>query len=149
MKAVKIAFLFLLMAVFAAPVYWQVSAQDESRKVFDENEPDLPSGVKIDKERIFPSAQRASRHPARFRYRQTGFAHQIHRRDGKKRERACPKARGAKSPARFALESARSCADSDQRDQPRIADAFRQSPFTRPIRTSSMSARRRADFTEP
>jgi hypothetical protein len=57
MKAVKIAFLFLFIAAFAAPVYWHASAQDESKseseKEFDENEPDLPPGVKMDKTEYF------------------------------------------------------------------------------------------------
>jgi hypothetical protein len=50
MKAIKITLFFLLLGVFAVPVYWQISAQDEQEKVFDESEPDLPAGVKIDKE---------------------------------------------------------------------------------------------------
>jgi hypothetical protein len=53
MKAVKIAFLFLLLAVFAAPAYWHISAQEEDEKVFGEEEADLPEGVKIDKEEYF------------------------------------------------------------------------------------------------
>jgi FG-GAP-like repeat len=55
MKAVKIALIFLLIAAFAAPVWWQISAQDESEheEVFGEEEADLPQGVKIDKEEYF------------------------------------------------------------------------------------------------
>ncbi|HEY0426742.1 MAG TPA: VCBS repeat-containing protein [Pyrinomonadaceae bacterium] len=50
MKVAKIAFLFLLIAVFAAPDYWHIAAQEEGEKVFGEEEADLPEGVKIDKD---------------------------------------------------------------------------------------------------
>jgi hypothetical protein len=54
MKALKIAFFLILLAAVAVPVCWHISAQEEeTEKVFDEDEPDLPSGAKIDKEEYF------------------------------------------------------------------------------------------------
>jgi hypothetical protein len=50
-KALRIALLFLsVLLIFAAPVWWYMSA-DEKEREFNESEPDLPAiSVKIDKE---------------------------------------------------------------------------------------------------
>jgi hypothetical protein len=69
MKSIRIALLFLLFIGLAAPIWWQISAQEESKaerqkeeierekeegeKEFGEEEADLPEGVKIDKEEYF------------------------------------------------------------------------------------------------
>jgi hypothetical protein len=55
MKVLKFAVLFFLVFGFSSLIYFQTHAQEEnkSEKVFNEAEPDLPSGVKIDKEEYF------------------------------------------------------------------------------------------------
>ncbi|CAN5273718.1 hypothetical protein BH10ACI1_BH10ACI1_17320 [soil metagenome] len=55
MKTIKIAFLFLLLGVFAAPIYWHISAENQNSQEVAESEDgeesDIsPTGVKIDKE---------------------------------------------------------------------------------------------------
>ncbi|MEO8572326.1 MAG: VCBS repeat-containing protein [Pyrinomonadaceae bacterium] len=53
MKVVRIVFFFFAIAVIAAPVWWYISA-DVNEKEFDDDEPDLPTSVKItDKEEYF------------------------------------------------------------------------------------------------
>jgi hypothetical protein len=53
-KAITITLFFLLLSVFAVPVYRQMAAQDEHEKEYaesEENDPDLPpTGVRIEKE---------------------------------------------------------------------------------------------------
>ena len=55
MKILKFAALFFVVFGFSSLIYFQVNAQEEgeSQKVFNEEEPDLPAGAKIDKEEYF------------------------------------------------------------------------------------------------
>ena len=53
MKVVRIVFFLFAIGVIAAPVWWYISA-DVIEKVFDDDEPDLPTSVKMaDKEEYF------------------------------------------------------------------------------------------------
>ncbi len=53
MRFLKPAALLFSIFAFSFLIYFQVSAQNESEKVFNEEEPDMPAGVKIDKEEYF------------------------------------------------------------------------------------------------
>ncbi len=55
MKSLKTLLLLLVLGLLAAPVIWFVSSErrqgaEKAEREFDENEPDLPNGIKVNKE---------------------------------------------------------------------------------------------------